>query len=120
MKMGVIGFGGRISGIINIIRNMGLGAELVAIADINKEKVKKLLETKEIDSSKINFYENSDEMLEKETLDGVLIGTRCSLHTRMAVKVLKRNLPLFLEKPVATSMEDLLALKAAAEQSKAR
>ena len=39
-----------------------------------------------------------------------LIGTRCSLHTPMAVKVAARGLPLFLEKPVATSEEQVAAL----------
>jgi len=43
--------------------------------------------------------------MDSEELDGIMIGTRCSLHTKMAVKVLERNIPLFLEKPVAASKE---------------
>ncbi|MDP6380939.1 MAG: Gfo/Idh/MocA family oxidoreductase, partial [Phycisphaerae bacterium] len=44
-------------------------------------------------------------------LDGVLVGTRCSLHATMAVPVLERGLPLFLEKPVATCYDDLRRLR---------
>ena len=59
------------------------------------------------------MYPTADAMLDSETLDGVVIGTRCSLHAKMAVKVLDRNIALFLEKPAATTMPDLLALRAA-------
>ena len=58
----------------------------------------------------VRFYQDPDQMLNNEGLDGVLIGTRCSLHTQLALKVLAKELPLFLEKPVATNMEDLTAL----------
>ena len=118
MKIGIIGYGGRISGIVDVILKYDLGTEIAAIADFNIEKVKQALEQKNINAGNISFYKDADEMLDKERLDGVLIGTRCSLHTTMAVKVLKRNIPLFLEKPVATNMEDLLLLKSTSEKSK--
>jgi predicted dehydrogenase len=56
-------------------------------------------------------------MLGEQDLDAMLIGTRCTLHTPYAVKVLERNLPLFLEKPVATNWEQLAALQAAHERT---
>jgi predicted dehydrogenase len=68
----------------------------------------------------VSFYEEPDEMFDNEQLDGVMIGTRCSLHTKMAVKVLERNIPLFLEKPVATTMKDYSILKDAAEKTKSQ
>lgn len=48
-----------------------------------------------------NLSDTPEEMLERERLDGILIGTRCSLHTEMALKVTPTGIPLFLEKPVA-------------------
>ena len=57
------------------------------------------------DGERITFYDDPDAMLDKESLDGVLVGTRCNLHTPMALKVMARNLPLYLEKPVAVTME---------------
>lgn len=39
-----------------------------------------------------------------------MVGTRCNTHTMYAVEVLQRGIPLFLEKPVSTTMEELRAL----------
>ncbi len=50
-------------------------------------------------------------MLAKEDLDGIIIGTRCSLHTPLAIKAMERGVPIFLEKPVYISMEQVQALK---------
>ena len=42
-----------------------------------------------------------------------MVGTRCYLHTEMACKVAARGLPLFLEKPVAITFDQVKALDAA-------
>lgn len=118
MRMGVIGYGFRISNVIDIILEFDLGAQITAIVDINQKDAKKRLEEKGIDSKAITFYENEDEMLSQEKLDGVLIGTRCGAHARLAKKVLEYNIPLFLEKPVATNLGDLKMLRQAASISK--
>ena len=47
------------------------------------------------------WYADADELLAGEALDGVFIGTRCSLHTPYACRVLDMGLPLFLEKPIS-------------------
>ena len=116
--MGIIGYGVRISSLTEIILGYALGAKIGAIADIDIPRVREKLKEKNIKDGDIAFYADAGEMLEKERLDGVLIGTRCSFHARMAAMVLRRNIPLFLEKPVATTMEDLKMLKSAYEQSK--
>lgn len=113
IRLGVIGYGGRVRGVLGIIGQLNTGAEVVAITDVRNDEIKQGME----DPDKVSFYTDPDEMLDKERLDGVLIGTRCSLHAGMAIKVLRRNLPLFLEKPVATNMDDLLALRAAGAAS---
>ena len=120
MKLGIIGYGRRIAGFTEILRELDSAVEIVAIADINQVQVRALLREKNVAEANIQFYSDADKMLDCERLDGVLIGTRCSLHAEMAVKVLRRNLPLFLEKPVATNMADLLRLKAAWEASQSR
>ena len=113
MKVGIIGFGRRIGNVWDDIKKFDMGVELTAITDIRNDDIKKQLEEKGIDTKSIAFYKDADEMMDKEELNGVMIGTRCNLHARMAIKVLSRNIPLFLEKPVATNMEDLLALRKA-------
>jgi len=67
-----------------------------------------------VDVENVQVFDDADAMLDTVALDGVLIGTRCDLHARMALKVMRRDLPIFLEKPIATSMADLTALVDAA------
>ncbi|GBG08960.1 hypothetical protein PAT3040_03577 [Paenibacillus agaridevorans] len=117
MRIGVIGYGARIEMVVEQLLNLHMGVELTAITDINIDKVRRQLADKGRNFAGIPIYADADEMLDKEKLDGVMIGTRCSLHTFMAKKVFRRNLPLFLEKPVATTMEDLQSLKAAGAAS---
>lgn len=118
MRIGVIGYGFRMAGFIDRILDFDMGAELVAVVDASQEKVKKRLAESGLDVKKISFYEDEEKMLNHEELDGVLIGTRCSTHTRFAIKVLDRNIPLFLEKPIATNIEDLKLLKDISTKSK--
>jgi len=117
IRLGVIGYGGRARGVVGLIEALNAGVEVVAITDVRSDEIRQQLGE---GAAKVAFYTDPDEMLDKEKLDGVLIGTRCSLHAQMAIKVLKRNLPLYLEKPVATNMADLLALKAAGAASSSK
>jgi predicted dehydrogenase len=108
LRMGVIGYGGRIEGVIrNCIQVLDSTAAVTAITDIRNDAIRKHLGAA---AQGIRFYDDADRMLDSEALDGVLIGTRCDLHTPMAVKVMARNLPLYLEKPVATNRDQILAL----------
>ncbi len=109
-KLGVIGLGERISGVIKNLELTGQ-CELAFVADPRVEEVKKEQTDKGRDISKIKFYPTAEEMLKIEKPDGILIGTRCSLHTKYAKMVLKQGYPLFLEKPVCTTREDLARLE---------
>lgn len=115
-KIGIIGFGGRIQSLV--INEFGYYPELqiVAIADADIEGAKERANhTKNLDITKVTFYERGEEMLDHEELDGVFVGTRCNLHKKYAVEVLKRKLPLFLEKPVVITLEEYEELKAAVD-----
>lgn len=118
IRVGVIGYGGRMQGVVDLMQRLKAGTEVVAVTDVRNEEIREQLQAKGQDTSGITFYTDPDEMLDKEKLDAAMIGTRCSMHTKMAVKVLARNLPLYLEKPIATNMADLLALRDAAATSK--
>ncbi|MHB9036631.1 MAG: Gfo/Idh/MocA family protein [Armatimonadota bacterium] len=117
IRIGVIGYGLRIRVVIDLMQKLGAGTEVIAIADIRDDEIRKQMQDSGKDVDSVAFYTDPDEMLDKEKLDGVMVGTRCSLHTQVAVKVLARNLPLYLEKPVSTNMQDLLSLRDAAEKS---
>ncbi|NHN32460.1 Gfo/Idh/MocA family protein [Paenibacillus agricola] len=113
MRMGVIGYGNRIGGMIKQIQKADPECQVSGIVDPNKARSKVIGENQ--GGKDIPCFDTPDEMLQSLQLDGVLIGTRCSLHTKMALQVLPSNIPLYLEKPVATTMEDLMRLKHAHE-----
>lgn len=72
----------------------GIGAEMEvsAIADPCCRKMQKTLED-DPDFQGTRYYETAEEMLESEKLDGVMIGTRCNLHTQYAKMVFEIRLP---------------------------
>ena len=118
LSVGVIGCGLRVRAMLPLILQnaRGIHIELAAVCDVKeKETLIDELKKTNIDCTNTRFYTDADEMLSKEKLDGMMIGTRCSLHTKYAVKVLEKGISLFLEKPVATNPEDWELLKRAYE-----
>ena len=111
LNVGIVGYGGRVSSMAKLIGIYGVPYRIVAIADPRKAEIAAaqdplLQETR--------FYSDADDLLANETgLDGVMVGTRCYLHTPMACKVAAKGLPLFLEKPVAINFDQIKALNAA-------
>ena len=83
--------------------------QIVAVADPDIAAAKESAAFNGVEDCR--FYTDAEEMLNKEALDGVCIGTRCSTHTKYALMAAERGLPMFLEKPVCTSYEDLARLK---------
>lgn len=140
INLGVIGYGVRIDMLMDQIMGLPYDVRIKAITDTNQERVwalmkkdasKEKMHEFEIDKidgllrkcpmnpEGITFYTDADEMMEKEQLDGIMLGTNCDTHAFFAKKVLDRNLPLFLEKPVGVTMEDLQLLKECEENTKA-
>lgn len=107
LKIGVIGYGGRIGGIVSTLLATGQ-CELTAIMDVRCDEIRQQLEPTQ---PQVRYYSDADEMLTKETLDGVCIGTRCSLHAHYAMIVAQYGIPMFLEKPVCIQAEDLRRLE---------
>src|SRR5579864_4240322 len=110
IRLGVIGYGNRMRRVLDTIAAFNARTTVVAVVDPRAMELRRQYPD---GLREATTYDDVDQMLDAAGVDGVLIGTRCSLHTPYAVKVLERNLPLFLEKPVATSWEQLAALKAA-------
>lgn len=107
-KLGVIGYGGRIRDMLKELLRTGK-MEVTAVCDVDSAYARKNADENGVGD--YAFYTDAKEMLDKEMLDGVLIGTRCSLHTEYACLVASYGIPMFLEKPVATTREDEARLK---------
>jgi len=117
IRLGMIGCGGRGRGLIGLIDQFGEGATVVAIADPRKDALPAELDGKPWLAEDVRYFDDADAMLDASTLDGVVVATRCSMHATMGAKVLARNLPLYLEKPVATNLDDWRMLRDAGARS---
>ena len=121
LKIGIIGYGVRARAVFVLLYkiNKGKKIELTAISDpSDHDEIKRRLDGDNIDYSTTKFYTDNDKMLEENEFDGIIIGTRCNLHSELAAKVLKKRIPLFLEKPVSTTEAEWQLLKDAYEENK--
>lgn len=112
-RIGFIGYGLRSETMMKAFRTLEADITVAAIADPRREAIAPGLRDDPYFAN-TNYYDDADEMLRKEELDGVFIGTRCSLHTPYACKVLELGLPLFLEKPVSITRQQYETLRDAA------
>ena len=81
--------------------------DIVACADPSWENTRQMLAGASVDEKSIHYYPEWRDMLEKETeLDGAVVTTPTYLHCDPAIAVLRRGLPLALEKPFTTNMAD--------------
>ncbi len=119
MRIGVVGLGGRASGVIyGPIKDVASDIHVTGVVDPNEEKARSRLS--EDDKKEAVFYSTLDEMVRRGKPDGLFIGTRCNLHTPYAVQAAKYDIPLFLEKPVAVSTKQALSLEKAFEKSRCK
>jgi len=91
-------------------------AETVAICDANAAKVKKVAERFGIK----NVYDNVDAMLGGCDIDAVSVVTPDHLHADIAVKCAEAGKHLLIEKPIATTREDVHKIVDAAGKNKVR
>lgn len=94
----------------NEVQKYDAGLQLVAVVDPAEDRLKETF-AERLDG--VIFYPDVDAMLDGAEPDGVMIGTTCNFHTPYAMKVLARNIPLFLEKPVAINEDQLTELEQA-------
>ena len=117
IRLGVVGYGSRISGVIkSCLREVEPDIRVAGIVDPDEDGVRSRLA--ECDQKDVVFYKDLKSMISKAKLDALAIGTRCHLHASYAIEAAGYDLPLYLEKPVAVSMEQAIALERAFEKSK--
>jgi predicted dehydrogenase len=113
-RLAMIGLGHRATAMISSMQAVDPGVSVRAVADPDTENARRRLMMVGPTHAGMRVYPSADAMLEDSVdYDGVVIGTRCHLHTQMALKVTSAGLPLFLEKPVAISLQELGALREA-------
>ena len=101
IKIGIIGCG-NVSQTYLYTLSKNKDAEVVALADIDLSKAKKHAEIFNIKS----IYSDYKEMIDKESLDAVIIATPHFLHHDQAIACAKNSIDILCEKPLATNMKD--------------
>lgn len=111
LNIGIIGYGRRISNMAKGLDIFDIPYKVTAVADPRGDRIQA---GNDPFLAGARFYTSADELLAQAgELDGIMIGTRCNLHTEMALKVAPTQLPLFLEKPVAITFDEVRRLHAA-------
>ena len=112
LNLGVIGLGGRAASLLGVLRRVHSGLRVAAVADPDGDGARQRLRGAELPERDTAFFADAGEMLgHAGDLDALMIGTRCNIHTPMAVKAASTGLPLYLEKPVAITQEQIAALR---------
>jgi len=88
--------------------------KLVAVSDINEE-VKKIAE-----KFNCRYYKDYNEMLDKENIDLVNIVVPTRLHCRIALDVIKHGKHVFVEKPIADTIENAEKIIKAADEKQVK
>lgn len=112
LKIGIVGCGLQAATIAGYLDLFGDAYEVAAVMDINESGAReRLLEKKVHFSSTCPFFTDLDSFITSGIkLDGIIIGTYCAAHTEVACRLEKLHVPLYIEKPVAISLEQIKEL----------
>ena len=97
------------------------GVEVVAGMDISEFQLENFKKRyKEKSGAKVTGYLDCNEMLEKETLDGVFVTSPDFCHEEHAVACLQKGIPVYLEKPMAITIEGCDRILRTAKENKTK
>jgi predicted dehydrogenase len=89
-----------------------LGESVVAVCDVDEARARELAEP-----IGATAYGDLEALLDDEQLDAIVVATPPMAHREGAVAVLERRIPLYLEKPIARTVDDARAIVDAADRA---
>jgi predicted dehydrogenase len=90
-----------------------LDAEVLAVVDIKKAVAKKIAKKFDIK----HYYSNIDDVLNDPNIDTIVIATPTPTHAELAMKAANAGKNIIVEKPLASSLNEGLAVKHAVEDN---
>jgi predicted dehydrogenase len=113
MKVCVIGATGHINYVINGLKMVRQARLVGAGPGSSGESVEKVLmsATRQGVADELRLYGDYREMLDQVKPDVVAVACHFGDHAKVAAEVLRRGIHLFIEKPLATTLEDLYAMR---------
>lgn len=114
-KIGLIGSGYRLRYVVDYLLKAAEGRiEVGAICDPDEEAIQA---SREAYGSEVPVCKSAQVLVERDDLDWVFVGSYNSLHSEHAILALRAGKHVFCEKPLATNLEDCLAVKRAVEET---
>lgn len=120
LKLALLGCGGRSYLALNHAHKPECGFELAAICDISRENMTQFrADSRQRYGTEPRVYENCREMIEAEKPDGVFVITPDYAHEQNACEILKTGTAVYLEKPLAISIESCDRILHCAKENRA-
>lgn len=91
------------------------GAKLVAVADLNAERAARVAEAYDVEA-----YQDYRALLQRKDIDAVSVVLPDHMHREACIDAARAGKHILVEKPLATSEEDALAIVEAVEQGGVR
>lgn len=111
MNIGIIGTGARAIGYAMLCNSdIRENIEVKALADINEVRVRYFAEKYFSNKKMPGLYTDYNQLLDDNTIEAVIICTPDITHSQIALKALKKGKHILLEKPMATKIEDCIAI----------
>lgn len=104
MKYALIGCGRISPNHVMAAKNNDL--DIVAVCDVLRENAEDKILMFDLDSNKVNVYEDYNELLEKEKPELVAIATESGKHAAIALDCINAGCHVIIEKPIALSIAD--------------
>lgn len=117
VRVAFIGVGNRGSFLLKNMLKVP-GVKVVAICDIDEDRLKKAVEAVAPGGSPPEGYREYRKLLDRKDVDAVVIATPVDLHKEMAVAALEAGKNLYCEKPMALTPEDCRIVTNAAANAK--
>ncbi|MGB7526512.1 Gfo/Idh/MocA family protein [Sphingobacterium cellulitidis] len=123
IQVGIVGFSNRfkdslVPSFLNHAKELNF--EFVAVSDIwNRRRDEAEAYIKQKTDNTIKKYRNNDELYEDKGIDAVIISTADFQHALMATEAVRNGKDVYVEKPMAETLEDAkILLKAVKETGK--
>jgi predicted dehydrogenase len=115
LRIGVIGAGGRMGGLLNAADALG-SYEIVAVSDVYAPHCDAIKSRSNATAASVHV--DYREVLDKKDIDAVIIATPDHWHVRIATEAIAAGKDVYLEKPVTHTLEEGAPLIHAVRSSK--
>ena len=115
IRIGIIGCGGRIRDLLGKLFKITDRVKITALCDPAPDQT--ALYQKEFKAADAKIYSDYRELVKAPDVDWVVIGSWNCFHAEQSIAALNAGKDVFCEKPLATTLQDCLAIRDAWKKS---